>query len=296
MGRRGRSRETDNLGFKQSTAMFIKIGDIKGTSTAPGFEGWTNVLAWSWGCSNSISSKDNNRYNNYGDEEDTQTQEAAPTTNAENSAEADQYSIGKANIQDMSLTKYTDIGSPQLAFSVLQAKKPMKVVLRVCRERVVEIPIPQRESETEAKVEENTDKDTDKQEQTKSKPSNVQDIKEYLIVQEYIMNDAFITSLSTGGSGGETRLTENIVIQFHQLQMSYNPTLDVLRQHLLDGDDDEYSYYGNNENEDDNNNEEKKKYQKMLLHDLLALVDAELCKPVIVSYNVNTNSGSESAL
>jgi len=295
MGRRNR-RETDNFGFKQSTAMFIKIGDIKGTSTQPGFEGWTNVLAWSWGCSNSVSNKKNNdRYNNYGDEEEPQTTtEDAPATNAENSAEADQYTIGKASVQDISLTKYTDIGSPQLAFNVLQAKKPMKAVLRVCRERVVEIPIPQRESESDAKVEDNTDKETNEQDQTKSKPSNVQEIKEYLVVQEFIFNDAFITSLSTGGSGGETRLTENITIQFHQLQMTYNPTIDVLRQQLADNED-EYSYYGNEENADDNN-EEKDKYKKMLLHDLLALVDAESCKPQIVSYNVNTQTGSESAL
>jgi len=290
MGRRG--READNLGFKQSTAMFIKIGDIKGTSTQPGFEGWTNVLAWSWGCSRNVSNKrDNDRYN-YGDEE-PQAEEAAQTANAENSAEADQYSIGKANVQDISLTKYTDIGSPQLAFNVLQGKKPLKCVLRICRERVVEVPIPQRESESEAKVEDNTDKETNEQVQTKAKPSNVQEVKEYVVVQEYVMNDAFITSLSTGGSGGETRLTENITIQFHQLQMSYNPTIDVLRQELIN-DEDECSYYGD-ENADDNN-EEKKKYKNMLLHDLLALVDADLCKPQIISYNVNTNTGSESAL
>ena len=43
---------------------------------------------------------------------------------------------------------------------------------------------------------------------------------EYLVVT---LKDVIITSLSTGGSGGEDRLTENISLNFASFQLSYQP-------------------------------------------------------------------------
>ena len=43
---------------------------------------------------------------------------------------------------------------------------------------------------------------------------------EYITI---VMKDCMITSLSTGGSGGEDRLTENISINFSEVTYNYNP-------------------------------------------------------------------------
>lgn len=43
---------------------------------------------------------------------------------------------------------------------------------------------------------------------------------------EYIkleMKDIIVTSVSTGGSGGEDRLTENVTLNFAEFQMTYTP-------------------------------------------------------------------------
>lgn len=45
---------------------------------------------------------------------------------------------------------------------------------------------------------------------------------EYLIIT---MTDVLITSISTGGSGGEDRLTENISLNFAKVQVEYTPQM-----------------------------------------------------------------------
>ena len=37
------------------------------------------------------------------------------------------------------------------------------------------------------------------------------------------MNEAIITSVSTGGSGGEDRLTENVTVNFAKVKVEYTP-------------------------------------------------------------------------
>jgi type VI secretion system secreted protein Hcp len=37
------------------------------------------------------------------------------------------------------------------------------------------------------------------------------------------MEDVIVTSLSTGGSGGEDRLTENVTINFARVKLDYQP-------------------------------------------------------------------------
>ncbi|MEP6506288.1 MAG: type VI secretion system tube protein Hcp, partial [Betaproteobacteria bacterium] len=65
--------------------MFIKIGDLKGESVDKKHAGEIDVLAWSWGISNSGSA------------------------HVGGGAGA-----GKANVQDLSFTKYIDKSSPDL--------------------------------------------------------------------------------------------------------------------------------------------------------------------------------------
>lgn len=43
---------------------------------------------------------------------------------------------------------------------------------------------------------------------------------EYLVIT---LNDMIISSVSTGGSGGEDRLTENVTINFAKVKVSYQP-------------------------------------------------------------------------
>ena len=43
---------------------------------------------------------------------------------------------------------------------------------------------------------------------------------EYMIIK---MTDVLITSISTGGSGGEDRLTENVTLNFAKVEVQYTP-------------------------------------------------------------------------
>ena len=43
---------------------------------------------------------------------------------------------------------------------------------------------------------------------------------EYMIIT---MEDVLITSISTGGSGGEDRLTENVSLNFAKVKVEYTP-------------------------------------------------------------------------
>jgi type VI secretion system secreted protein Hcp len=131
--------------------MFIKIGAIKGESQDSKHKGEIDILAWSWGASNSGS---------------------AHTGGGQGA--------GKVNVQDLNLTKYVDKATPDLLLNCCNGKHIDKAVLVV--RKAGENPL------------------------------------EYLTIT---MQDLIITSVSTGGSGGEDRLTENVTLNFGKVQVQY---------------------------------------------------------------------------
>jgi type VI secretion system secreted protein Hcp len=133
--------------------MFIKIGDIKGESVDGAHKGEIDVLAWSWGVSNSGSA------------------------HVGGGAGA-----GKCNVQDLSFTKYIDKSSPTLLLTSCNGKHFPEATLTV--RKAGEKPL------------------------------------EYLKIK---LTDILVTSVSTGGSGGEDRLTENVTLNFAKVQVDYQP-------------------------------------------------------------------------
>ena len=131
--------------------MFIKIGAVKGESADKKHAGEIDVLAWSWGMSNSGS-----------------THQGAGS------------GAGKVNVQDISFTKYIDVSSPDLILAACNGKHFDKATLVV--RKAGETPL------------------------------------EYLTIT---MQDVIVTSLSTGGSGGEDRLTENVTLNFGIFKVDY---------------------------------------------------------------------------
>ena len=131
--------------------MFIKIGDLKGESKDATHKGEIDVLAWSWGVSNSGSA------------------------HVGGGAGA-----GKANIQDLSFTKYVDLSSPDLMLACCNGKHfpEANLVVRKAGENPLE----------------------------------------YLKIK---LTEVLVTSLSTGGSGGEDRLTENVTLNFAKVNVDY---------------------------------------------------------------------------
>ncbi len=87
---------------------------------------------------------------------------------------------GKANVQDISLTKYIDKVSPDLMLACCNGKHFTSAILTV--RKAGENPL------------------------------------EYLIIT---MSDVLVTSVSTGGSGGEDRLTENLSLNFAKVKVKY---------------------------------------------------------------------------
>ena len=131
--------------------IFIKIGALAGESVDKKHTGDIDVLAWSWGMSNSGS------------------------THAGSGSGA-----GKANVQDLSFTKYIDKSTPDLMLAACNGKHFDKAVLVV--RKAGETPL------------------------------------EYLTIT---MSEVLITSVSTGGSGGEDRLTENVTLNFGKVKVDY---------------------------------------------------------------------------
>ena len=131
--------------------MFIKIGDLKGEARDKTHAGEIDVLAWSWGASNSGSA------------------------HVGGGAGA-----GKVNVQDLSFTKYIDKSSPDLLLACCNGKHfpEAKLVVRKAGENPLE----------------------------------------YLTIT---LNDLIVTSVSTGGSGGEDRLTENVTLNFSKVKVNY---------------------------------------------------------------------------
>lgn len=132
--------------------MFIKIDDIKGESQDKAHKESIDVLAWSWGMSQSGSFH---------------------TGSGGGS--------GKVSIQDLSLTKYIDKSSSNL--------------MKYCSSG---------NQYKEAKL-------------TIRKAGGKEPL-EYLIIT---MKDVIVTSLSTGGSGGEDKLTENVSLNFREVHVDY---------------------------------------------------------------------------
>lgn len=131
--------------------MFIKIGSLKGESRDKTHKEEIDVLAWSWGMSNSGSA------------------------HVGGGAGA-----GKVNVQDISFTKYIDKTTPDLMLAACNGKHfpEAKLVIRKAGEQPLE----------------------------------------YLTIT---MTDVLITNVSTGGSGGEDRLTENVTLNFAKVNVDY---------------------------------------------------------------------------
>ena len=131
--------------------MFLKCDSLKGESQDASHKGEIDILAWSWGSSNS------------------------GTTHMGGGGGA-----GKVSVQDMSVTKYVDNSSTDLMLACCNGKHLETIVLTV--RKAGEKPL------------------------------------EYIVIT---MKDCLISSISTGGSGGEDRLTENVSINFASVEMQY---------------------------------------------------------------------------
>lgn len=131
--------------------MFLKIDGIKGESKDKAHKDAIDVLAWSWGMSNS------------------------GTFHTGSGGGA-----GKVNVQDLSLTKYIDTASAELQLACCNGKhvKNATLIVRKAGEKPLE----------------------------------------YVIIE---MTDVLVTSVSTGGSGGEDRLTENVTLNFSKVHFEY---------------------------------------------------------------------------
>ena len=133
--------------------MFLKIDGIKGEAIDDKHKDEIDVLAWSWGASQS------------------------GTTHIGGGSGA-----GKANFQDISVTKWVDKSSHALLKAVAVGSHVKECLLTV--RKAGEKPL------------------------------------EYI---KLTMKNCLISSVSTGGSGGEDRLTENISINFGSFQYEYTP-------------------------------------------------------------------------
>jgi type VI secretion system secreted protein Hcp len=131
--------------------MFLKLDGIKGESVDSKHKDEIAVLAWSWGMSNSGS---------------------AHLGGGAGS--------GKVNVQDLSLTKYIDVSTPDLMLSCCNGKHIAKAQLTV-----------RKAGETAL---------------------------EYMIIK---FEDLLVASVSTGGSGGEDRLTEHVSLNFAKVNVEY---------------------------------------------------------------------------
>lgn len=133
--------------------MFIKLAGVKGEAQDKEHKEEIDVLAWSWGASQS------------------------GTTHMGAGGGG-----GKANIQDVSLTKYVDSASAQLLQHVFDGKHIDDAILVVRKAGGTPL--------------------------------------EYITIK---MEDVIVSSVSTGGSGGEDRLTENVTLNFSKVNFDYVP-------------------------------------------------------------------------
>lgn len=135
--------------------MFLKIDDIEGESVDSVHAGEIDILAWSWGMSQSGSTH------------------MGPGGGA-----------GKVNVEDLSFTHYVDKASPNLEHMCCSGKHFQEAILVV-----------RKAGETAL---------------------------EYMKIT---MEEGLVSSVSTGGSGGEDRLTENVTLNFAKFKSEYVPQL-----------------------------------------------------------------------
>jgi type VI secretion system secreted protein Hcp len=132
--------------------MFLDIkGEIKGESQDDKHKDTIDVLAWSWGLSQSGSFHAGSGGGS-----------------------------GKANFQDISLTKWVDVSSPTLMLYCANGDHfdEAKLIVRKAGKQPLE----------------------------------------YIVIT---MKKVLVTSVSTGGSGGEDRLTENVTFNFAEMYYDY---------------------------------------------------------------------------
>jgi len=131
--------------------MFLELDGIKGESTDHKHKENIDVLAWSWGVSNSGT------FHSGGG-----------------------GGSGKANFQDLSITKYIDKATADLLYTCASGKHLAKgkLVVRKAGEKPLE----------------------------------------YLIVT---LENILVSKVSTGGSGGEERLTESVTLNFAKVKVEY---------------------------------------------------------------------------
>lgn len=133
--------------------MFMKISTIKGESVDKKHKDEVDVLAWSWGLSQS------------------------GTTHMGGGGGS-----GKVSVQDLSFTKYVDSSSNALILGCCTGEHYDEAVLTVRKAG-----------------------------------------KEPLEYIKITMKEVLVASVSIGGSGGEDRLTENVVLNFAEFKFEYQP-------------------------------------------------------------------------
>ena len=133
--------------------MFIKIKGVAGESEDNDHKGENDVLAWSWGMSQS------------------------GTMHVGGGGGA-----GKANFQDLGITKWVDKGSVTLMQACAKGThiESANLIVRKAGDKPLE----------------------------------------YIKLD---MKELIVSSISTGGSGGEDRLTENVSLNFREWKMTYTP-------------------------------------------------------------------------
>ncbi|MCP1673931.1 type VI secretion system secreted protein Hcp [Natronocella acetinitrilica] len=133
---------------------FLKLEGVDGESSDSVHADEIDVLAWSWGASNSGTMH-----------------------------EARGGGAGKANFQDISITKWIDKATPTIWRAVAKGIHYPSGKLTV-------------------------------------RKAGGDDPLEYLVIE---LKSIMITSTSTGGSSGEDRLTENITLNFSEFKINYTP-------------------------------------------------------------------------
>jgi type VI secretion system secreted protein Hcp len=131
--------------------MFLKISGIDGESTDKSHKGEIDILAWSWGMSQS------------------------GTTHMGGGGGS-----GKVSVQDITLTKYVDASSPALMLGCCKGTHLDEAMLVV--RKAGDTPL------------------------------------EYIKIT---MKEVIVSNLSTGGSGGEDRLTETVTLNFAEFKFEY---------------------------------------------------------------------------
>lgn len=133
--------------------ILLKIEGVDGESVIQDHEDEIDVLAWSWGM----------------------TQSGSMHTGGGGGS-------GKVNVQDISLTKYVDKATPSLMRACCNGENISEATLTVRKAG--------------------------------------KDALDYMKIK---MSPVIVTSVGTGGSGGEDRLTENVTLNFAKVEVGYTP-------------------------------------------------------------------------